>query len=101
MKFIEVEDDLYRYIASQTESIGEGASAILRRLLGLAPVGEIQVEPPLNADASAASTVVASKVSELRIATGITPLLRGLMELGWLPGLMSIPILTVGSWVNR
>ena len=62
MKFIEVEDDLYRYIASQTESIGEGASAILRRLLGLAPVGEIQVEPPLNADASAASTVVASKV---------------------------------------
>ena len=31
MKSIEVENDLYRYIASQTESIGEDASAILRR----------------------------------------------------------------------
>ena len=33
MKTIEVEDDLYQYIASQTQHIGEGASDILRRLL--------------------------------------------------------------------
>ncbi|NQZ94737.1 MAG: replication initiation negative regulator SeqA [Moritella sp.] len=33
MKTIELEDDLYRYIASQTKDIGESASDILRRLL--------------------------------------------------------------------
>ncbi|NRA60579.1 MAG: replication initiation negative regulator SeqA [Psychrobium sp.] len=51
MKTIEVEDDLYRYIASQTEDIGESASAILRRLLGLPAIGEINVEPPLKSPA--------------------------------------------------
>ncbi|MBE8167663.1 MAG: replication initiation negative regulator SeqA [Shewanella sp.] len=35
MKYIEVDEELYRYIASKTESIGESASDILRRLLGL------------------------------------------------------------------
>lgn len=34
-KQIEIDDDLYRYIASHTQHIGESASAILRRLLGL------------------------------------------------------------------
>lgn len=38
MKRIEVEDDLYAYIASHTEQIGESASDILRRLLGLAAI---------------------------------------------------------------
>lgn len=33
MKTIEVDDDLYQYIASQTQQIGESASDILRRLL--------------------------------------------------------------------
>lgn len=33
MKSIEIDDDLYTYIASQTKHIGEGASQILRRLL--------------------------------------------------------------------
>lgn len=33
MKTIEVDDDIYRYIASQTQQIGENASDILRRLL--------------------------------------------------------------------
>ncbi|WED22528.1 replication initiation negative regulator SeqA [Vibrio sp. JC009] len=40
MKTIEVDEDLYRYIASQTEHIGESASDILRRLLGFSAVGE-------------------------------------------------------------
>ncbi|GEM74734.1 replication initiation negative regulator SeqA [Vibrio sagamiensis] len=35
MKTIEVDEDLYRYIAGQTEHIGESASDILRRLLNL------------------------------------------------------------------
>ena len=33
MKTIEVDEELYRYIASHTQSIGESASDILRRLL--------------------------------------------------------------------
>lgn len=33
MKIIEVDEELYQYIASQTKSIGESASDILRRLL--------------------------------------------------------------------
>lgn len=33
MKTIEVDEDLYRYIAGQTQHIGESASDILRRLL--------------------------------------------------------------------
>ena len=35
MKIIEVDEELYQYIASQTRSIGESASDILRRLLNL------------------------------------------------------------------
>lgn len=35
MKIIEVDEELYQYIVSQTRSIGESASDILRRLLSL------------------------------------------------------------------
>ena len=35
MKKIEIDDELYQYIASNTQSIGESASTILRRLLNL------------------------------------------------------------------
>lgn len=37
MKIIEVDDELYQYIASQTQEIGESASDILRRLLLASP----------------------------------------------------------------
>ncbi|RZQ54993.1 replication initiation negative regulator SeqA [Pseudoalteromonas phenolica] len=37
MKKIEIDDELYQYIASNTQSIGESASDILRRLLKLSP----------------------------------------------------------------
>lgn len=40
MKNIEVDDELYHYIASKTEKIGEPASAILRRLLGFDDAAE-------------------------------------------------------------
>lgn len=40
MKTIEIDDDLYQYIAGQTLKIGESASDILRRLLPNAPVKE-------------------------------------------------------------
>ena len=45
MKYIEVDEELYRYIASKTERIGESASDILRRLLGLT-VEQAPVEVP-------------------------------------------------------
>ena len=35
MKQIDIDDELYQYIASNTQSIGESASTILRRLLNL------------------------------------------------------------------
>ena len=40
MKKIELDEELYQYIAAQTKDIGESASQILRRLLGLPPLGQ-------------------------------------------------------------
>ena len=45
MKYIEVDEELYRHIASKTEHIGESASDILRRILGL-PVDSIAQSEP-------------------------------------------------------
>ena len=47
MKTIDIDDDLYQFIASQTQFIGESASDILRRLL-LPEAGESPANP--NAD---------------------------------------------------
>lgn len=44
MKTIEIDEELYQYIASQTRSIGESASDILRRLLHLPAL----TRPPVN-----------------------------------------------------
>lgn len=50
MKTIEIEEDLYRYIAAQTVQIGESASDILRRLLFAhaqeTPFQAPQITPP-------------------------------------------------------
>lgn len=70
MKSIDVESDLYRYIASQTESIGEDASSILRRLLGLPSVGEIVVDGPLKDPVEVKkNAVVKQVVKELKSIT--------------------------------
>lgn len=55
MKIIEVDEELYQYIASQTQSIGESASDILRRLLHFSSAksavkNEPVFTPPLNAE---------------------------------------------------
>ncbi|GGA73250.1 negative modulator of initiation of replication [Neiella marina] len=47
MKTIEVDDDLYQYIASQTQQIGESASDILRRLLMPTTSTETAPQPPV------------------------------------------------------
>ena len=44
MKTIEVDDELYRYIASHTQHIGESASDILRRMLKFT-AGQVSVTP--------------------------------------------------------
>ncbi|CAH0525044.1 replication initiation negative regulator SeqA [Vibrio hippocampi] len=54
MKTIEVDEDLYRYIASQTHHIGESASDILRRLLNV-DASETEQKP------ATAKTIVVSK----------------------------------------
>jgi len=46
MKTIHIEDDLYQYIASQTQNIGESASEILRRLL----LGDSEAPVPVTAE---------------------------------------------------
>ncbi|URL01302.1 replication initiation negative regulator SeqA [Avibacterium sp. 20-126] len=53
MKIIEVDEELYQYIASQTRSIGESASDILRRLLNFPAVRtdhNVTFVPNLSAD---------------------------------------------------
>ncbi|MCW9710688.1 replication initiation negative regulator SeqA [Avibacterium avium] len=53
MKIIEVDEELYQYIASQTRSIGESASDILRRLLNFPAVradNNVAIAPSLAAD---------------------------------------------------
>lgn len=44
MKKIEIDEELYQYIASNTQSIGESASDILRRLLGLSAAHEMTAQ---------------------------------------------------------
>ncbi|WP_392562932.1 hypothetical protein RHO12_05525 [Orbus sturtevantii] len=44
MKTIEIDDELYQYIAGRTQHIGESASSILRRLLVIEPKASV-IEP--------------------------------------------------------
>jgi negative modulator of initiation of replication len=50
MKSIQIEDDLYHFIASQTQDIGESASDILRRLV--MPESLLNIEQANNVDAA-------------------------------------------------
>ena len=47
MKYIEIDEELYRFIASKTERIGESASDILRRLLNLS-VENVDISLPAS-----------------------------------------------------
>ncbi len=59
MKIIEVDDELYHYIASKTEKIGEPASSILRRLLGFDPLRQ-----PVSAAAQSVATAESAQLIE-------------------------------------
>ena len=49
MKTIEVDEELYRYIASHTQHIGESASDILRRMLKFTAGQSASAAPAANA----------------------------------------------------
>ncbi|PHR65893.1 replication initiation negative regulator SeqA [Pseudidiomarina marina] len=59
-KRIEIDDELYRYIASHTQHIGESASAILRRLLGLGPAEQATGQPVIAMPETTDTTANAS-----------------------------------------
>lgn len=62
MKNIEIDDELYLYIVSNTQSIGESASSILRRLL---PIGDTNHQPVIQQDLVTEAKDDDSKQSEL------------------------------------
>ncbi|MCW8108810.1 replication initiation negative regulator SeqA [Alteromonas ponticola] len=81
MKTIDIDEDLYAFIAGQTKHIGESASDILRRLLmpeTPAPAGKQapndtieKVKPPMQTtrtDCSAESHDILERVSEAELA---------------------------------
>jgi len=65
MKTIEVDDELYSYIASHTKHIGESASDILRRMLKFSAVQQSQ---------SAASPTPVKEMRTVNVAEGANPL---------------------------
>ncbi|OBX06002.1 replication initiation regulator SeqA [Gallibacterium genomosp. 3] len=64
MKTINIDDELYQYIASNTQSIGEDASTILRRLLNFPQVSE-KVE---SAQANLTQEKAAEKTGTIEVA---------------------------------
>lgn len=65
MKKIELDDELYQYIAGQTQDIGESASQILRRLLNLPAQGSSSVNPVPTPSSSTSHSTTALETSEL------------------------------------
>lgn len=67
MKTIEIDDELYQYIAGQTQKIGESASEILRRLLlGDAPLSSTKpAAAPTDKVEPAATPAVQSNIFDL------------------------------------
>ncbi|MDG2940145.1 replication initiation negative regulator SeqA [Bisgaard Taxon 10/6] len=66
MKIIEVDEELYQFIASHTQSIGESASDILRRLLNL-PTSSVS-SVALGAVAAESAVAAENPVSEAKSA---------------------------------
>jgi negative modulator of initiation of replication len=62
MKTIEIDDELYQYIAGQTQKIGESASEILRRLLLGDAVAKV---PPTEVVHTPAVAVVSTSIFDL------------------------------------
>ncbi|MDC9589991.1 replication initiation negative regulator SeqA [Xenorhabdus sp. XENO-10] len=67
MKTIEVDEDLYRFIASQTLHIGESASDILRRILKLDAGQPVQITESANDPAPVVKVPVARSRDAVRV----------------------------------
>ncbi len=76
MKTIEVDDELYRYIASHTLHIGESASDILRRMLKFSAVSQ-----PATPVSKAAPTLAPAPVAEVKPANPVKDKVRAMREM--------------------
>ncbi|MGK9172291.1 replication initiation negative regulator SeqA [Yokenella regensburgei] len=77
MKTIEVDDELYSYIASHTKHIGESASDILRRMLKFSASSQ----PAATLTAAAKETPVTPKVEETKPTNTAKDRVRAVREL--------------------
>ncbi|WP_319784308.1 replication initiation negative regulator SeqA [Oceanisphaera sp. IT1-181] len=77
MKTIEVDEELYRYIASNTRHIGESASDILRRLLKIEPVVAHHLLPTAQPQIGEPQKEVVKAEPELLLGQGIEQMLKG------------------------
>ncbi|KTD90323.1 replication initiation negative regulator SeqA [Pseudoalteromonas sp. H71] len=76
MKQIDIDDELYQYIASNTQSIGESASTILRRLLNMSGEKQLTADVEIIKNQQLTTASAASSVSvepELQQAATDTP----------------------------
>ena len=76
MKTIEVDEELYRYIASNTRHIGESASDILRRLLQVEVAVAHQVSPTAQPPAGEPQKVVAKATPEPKLGQCLEQMLK-------------------------
>ncbi|MGO2128400.1 MAG: replication initiation negative regulator SeqA [Pseudoalteromonas prydzensis] len=65
MKKIDIDDELYQYIASNTQSIGESASTILRRLLNIHGENDLVVPEKPTLPASTDEVAASGQSSEV------------------------------------
>ncbi len=68
MKQIDIDDELYQYIASNTQSIGESASTILRRLLNMSGEKQLTADVEITQNQQTKTTSVPSTAPELKHA---------------------------------
>lgn len=89
MKQIDIDDELYQYIASNTQSIGESASTILRRLLNLSgeKIQTANVELTQNNQTATTSTATlkSSEPSAAETSKKQTPVARAPVKLARAP----------------
>ncbi len=78
MKTIEVDDELYSYIASHTKHIGESASDILRRMLKFSAVSQ---SPPAASLTPVKETRTVSTVDGVKPANTAKDKVRAVREL--------------------
>ncbi|MGH8125032.1 MAG: hypothetical protein ACREPK_04215 [Rhodanobacteraceae bacterium] len=79
MKTIQIEDDVYAYIASHTTEIGEPATSILRRLLNIAIRTAPNVKPPSVNQPHELATLL-SEPMFTRSTTAVSRMLRIFQE---------------------